>query len=147
MFCQKNSAQDVMHEWACCWGEAANHHLPIVGGFWIIQIVSMGECTRLLQNLMQILCSTRSVILNVTTIQYTCSLNSVYCPYRLVLWNCHRSCMHIPVHSPWLPGYIDVVQTVLIILTMAGLFLDRPHVSKIVNIITKAKPNRIAGWL
>ena len=27
-----------------------------------------------------------------------------------------------PVHSPWLPGYIDVAQTVLVILTMAGLF-------------------------
>ena len=32
--------------------------------------------------------------------------------------------MYIPVHSPWLPGYMDVVQTILI--TMAGLFLDRP---------------------
>ena len=30
--------------------------------------------------------------------------------------------MHIPVHSPWLPGYIDVVQTILIVLTMPGLF-------------------------
>ena len=37
--------------------------------------------------------------------------------------------MCIPVHSPWLPGYIDV-QIVLVILTMAGLFLDRPHVSE-----------------
>ena len=34
--------------------------------------------------------------------------------------------MHIPVLSPWLPGYIDVVQTIHVILTMAGLFLDRP---------------------
>ena len=33
--------------------------------------------------------------------------------------------MRIPVHFPWLPGYIDVAQTVLIILTMAGLFLHR----------------------
>ena len=30
------------------------------------------------------------------------------------------------VHSLWLPGCINVVQTILIILTMAGLFLDRP---------------------
>ena len=30
--------------------------------------------------------------------------------------------MHIPVHSPWLPGYMDVAQTVLIILTMVGFF-------------------------
>ena len=29
--------------------------------------------------------------------------------------------MHLPVHSPWLPGYIDVMPTVLMILTMAGL--------------------------
>ena len=33
--------------------------------------------------------------------------------------------MCIPVHSPWLPGYNDVMQTILVILTMAGLFLDR----------------------
>ena len=39
--------------------------------------------------------------------------------------------MLIPVHSPWPPGYIDVTQTVLIILTMAGLFPDRPHVLSI----------------
>ena len=35
--------------------------------------------------------------------------------------------MHIPVHSPWLPGYIDVTQSILIILTVAGLFPDRPQ--------------------
>ena len=29
---------------------------------------------------------------------------------------------YIPIHSPWLPDYIDVTQTILIILTMAGLF-------------------------
>ena len=34
--------------------------------------------------------------------------------------------MHVPVHSPWHPGYIDVAQTVLVILTVAGLFPDRP---------------------
>ena len=32
--------------------------------------------------------------------------------------------MHIPVHSPWLPGDIDVVQTGLVIFTMAGRFPD-----------------------
>ena len=35
-----------------------------------------------------------------------------------------------PVHSPWLPGYINVAQTVLVLLTMAGLFLDRPRISE-----------------
>ena len=34
--------------------------------------------------------------------------------------------MCIPVHSPWQPGYINVTQAILIILTMAGLFPDRP---------------------
>ena len=33
-----------------------------------------------MQNLMQIRCSTHSVILNATTTQYTCSLNSIYHP-------------------------------------------------------------------
>ena len=36
--------------------------------------------------------------------------------------------MHIPVHSPRLPGYINVMQIILIILTMAGLFPDIPHI-------------------
>ena len=35
--------------------------------------------------------------------------------------------MRIPAHPPWLPGYIQATQTVLIISTTAGLFPDRPH--------------------
>ena len=46
-------------------------------------------------------------------------------------WNCHCSHRHMPVHSPWLPGYTDVTQTTLIILTMAGLCPDRPHIQPI----------------
>ena len=57
--------------------------------------------------------------------QYTCSLNSTYHAPWLVQWSRHCSHMHIPVHSPWLPGYIGVSQTTLIILTMVGLFVDR----------------------
>ena len=34
--------------------------------------------------------------------------------------------MCIPAHSPWLPGYIDVAQTVLVILTMAGHVSGKP---------------------
>ena len=90
--------------------------------FWIIQIVSTEECSGLTQNLMWILCSTRSIILNVTVTQYTCSLNDIYHPHWLVQWSHHCSPMHIPVHPPWLPGRIDVTQTILLILTMAGLF-------------------------
>ena len=50
----KNSAWNIMHEWACCHEEAANHQLPTASAFWIIWIVSVEECSSLKQNLMQI---------------------------------------------------------------------------------------------
>ena len=34
--------------------------------------------------------------------------------------------MHIPVHSPWITGHIEVAQTGPVILTMVGLFPERP---------------------
>ena len=116
-----------MHEWACFHDEAANHQLPIAATFWTIWIVSIEECSSLMHNLMRICCSTCSVILNVTATQYTCSFNSVYCPHWLVQWNHHCPLMSIPVHSPWLPGYVNVVLTVLFILTITGIFVDKPH--------------------
>ena len=76
---QKNPTWDVMHERTCCHDEAANHQVPIAAAFWIIQIVSVEDCSSLTQNLMQICCSTRSVILNVTALQSTCSLNNIDC--------------------------------------------------------------------
>ena len=108
----KNSAWDVMHGQAHCHDEAANRQLPIGADFWIIQMVSTEECSSLMQNLMQICCSSCSVILNVTATQYTCSLNGIYHFHCLVQWSRHCSCMYIPGHSPWLPGYIYVTQTV-----------------------------------
>ena len=191
----------MMHEQACCCDEAANHQLSRAAASWIIRIVSVEECSSLTQNVMQMHCSTRSVILNAMATQCTCSLNGplvqwshpcshmcipVHSPWRpkhidvsadcsccinngwtfsgqtsyginyamtslafrrsmlfsqdhkehtciwtnlvyyLVQWGRHCSFMHIPVHSPWLPGNIDVTQTVLIVLTMAGLFPDSP---------------------
>ena len=74
---------------------------------------------------MQIRCSTCWVILNPMATQYTCSLNGVYHPHWLEQWSRHRSHTRIPVHSPWLPGYIDVTQTTLVILTMVGLPIVR----------------------
>ena len=135
----KNSAQDMMHERACCCDEAAHHQLPIATGFWIIWIVSMEESSSLTQNWMQICCSTHAVILNVTATQYTCSLNSIYRPHWLVQWSHHCSHMRIPVHSPWLPGYIHVAQNVLIIVTMAGLFPDRPHILKEIKMLSRTR--------
>ena len=123
----------MMHEWACCRDEASNYRLPIAEALWIIWIVSMEECSSLTQYLMQIHCSICSVILNVMATQYTCSLNIVYHPHWLVQWSCSSSYMYIPVYHPWLPYYINVTQTVLIILTMAGLSPDRPHISVFAN--------------
>ena len=94
--------------------------------FWIIWIVSMEECLSLMQNLIQICCSICSVTLNAMATQYTCSLKGIYFPLWQVQWSHHCSHMCMPVHSPWLPGYINVMQTILIILTMAGLFPERP---------------------
>ena len=68
-----------MHEWVHCPDEAANHQLPIATTFWIIQIVSMEECSHLMQNLMQIYCSRLSHF-EMMVAQYTCSLNGVYHP-------------------------------------------------------------------
>ena len=115
-----------MNEQVWCCDEAANHQLPISMAFWIIWIVSAEECSNLMQNLMQIYCPTRSIILNTMATQYTCSLNGIYRPHWLVQWSHHCLWMCIPVHSPWLPGSI-ISHKQFIILTMAGLFPDRPH--------------------
>ena len=50
MFHQK-TAWDVMHEGVLYRDEAANHQLPRAVAFWIIWIVSTGECSCLPQNL------------------------------------------------------------------------------------------------
>ena len=127
------SAWDVMHEQVLSWW----HHLsPVARGCspWVIWIVSAEQCSSLTQNLM-LICSTYSVIFNATATQYSCSLSGVYHPHWLVQWSCHCSHMRIPVHSPWLPSYVDVsthhyaVQTFFVILTIAELFLDRPHIN------------------
>ena len=67
---------------------------------------------------------------NASATQYTCSLNGIYFPHRQVQWSCHCSHMCIPVHSPWLPGYITVVKTILVILTKSLLPPYRPHILK-----------------
>ena len=116
------------HEQVHCHDEAVHHQLPIAVAFWIIRIVPTEECSSFTQSVMQIHCSICSIILHVTATQYTCSLKGVYHPHWLIQWSRHCSHMCIPVHSPWVPGYITVAQTIFIILTMAGLFPARPHV-------------------
>ena len=56
----KNSAWYMMHEWAHCRDESSNHQLPTAAAFWIIWIVSVEECSSLMQNLIKICCSTHS---------------------------------------------------------------------------------------
>ena len=56
---------------------------------WITQISSTKEHLILMQNSMQICCSTCSVSLNAMATQYTWSLNDAYCPHGLVQWRCH----------------------------------------------------------
>ena len=131
----------TLHETRCmsrC-DETASPQLPIAAAFWIIQTVFMKECSGLTQNWMPVCSSTHSITLNVMVTQYTCSLTGVYHPHWLVQRNSHCSHMRIPVHSPWLPGYIDVEQTVLLMLTMSTLFPDGPiitHLSENWNIWT-----------
>ena len=119
-----------MYEWAHCYDEAANHQLPRAVTFWITQITSVKECSSLMQNLMQIGRSTHSDIVTTTATYYTCSLNGVYRPHWLVQWSHHCSCMRIPVHCPWLPGYIDVAQTLLVLFNNGLTFLNRPHIHR-----------------
>ena len=153
MFGKKNSARDMMYEWAHYRDEAANHQLLIAAAFWIIWVVLAEECSSLTENMMQIRCSAHSVILNLTATQYTYSLSGIY--HWLVQWSCCPSLMLIPVHSPCLPGYINV-QTILIILTMVGLFLNRPcihskrymdvFVTKYSNFIVPGKCRQNIRW-
>ena len=93
--------------------------------FWIIQIVSTKECSSLKQDLLLYLLS-----------HFECNDHTVHVftqwhlpPLWPVQWNRHCSHMQIPVHSPQLPSYINVPQTILVIWTIAGLFPDRPCTS------------------
>ena len=92
--------------------------------FWIIWIVSVEECS----NLMQIWCKFTALLTQSFWMQepHSTASTAPLSP-QLVQRSRHCSCMHIPVPSPWLPGYVDVVQTVFVMLTMAGLFPERPR--------------------
>ena len=61
----------------------------------------MEECSRLMQNLMQIHCSTCSVILNAMTTQYTWALNGIYHAHWLT--STVKSSLFTHAHSSPLP--------------------------------------------
>ena len=125
MFCQKtlnkmryDAWADLLSWWSCQSPVAhrcsfLNHRNSFQGGMF--ELNTKFEADLLLYSLNH---------LNAMA-THLCSLNGIYHHQWLVQWSCHCSCMHIPVHSPWLPGYINITQTILVILTMIGPFLDR----------------------
>ena len=102
----KNFIGDVIQEWARSREEAANHLLP--------RAAALNHMNRFHGGMFKL--NTKfdagpllySLVLNVMATQYTCSLSGIYHPHCLVQWSRQCSRMRIPVHSPWLPGYIDV---------------------------------------
>ena len=87
-----------------------------------------GKCSSLMSNVMQIFsCVAQSFWMWWPHSTYSHSTG--VCWYHwLVQWSCHCSCMHILVPSPYLPGYTDVTETILVMLTLAGRFPGRPHI-------------------
>ena len=136
MFHQKNSAQDMMHKPVCCSDEAANHQLPIT--------VASESSDSFCRGMFKLHANFDADSLLYSLSHFECDSHTVHRltqqhlpPHWLVQWSGRCSHMCTPVHSPWLPGYIDVVQTILVILTMAGLFLDRPLTHYLTSFLTK----------
>ena len=126
-----------MHEQAHCHDEAANLQLPITVAFCIIQIISQEECSSLKQHLMQICCSNCLVFLNwwsYTTNAYSMSSTASTDQCSEVTLN--HSHMSIPGHSPWLPGCINVTQTITTVSRMVGLLPDRLYRHTYISIST-----------
>ena len=70
-----------------------------------------------------VFCPTHSVILNETVHMLTQRL--LWPPLTSTVKSSLVTHVHSSPLSSWLPGYVDVTQTILIILTMVGLFPDR----------------------
>ena len=89
LFHQK-PAQDMMHKWAHCREEPADHRLPIAEAFWISFCRGMFKANAKLDAYSLLY----SVILNVIATQYTCSFNGIYRPHWLVQWRHFLLFMH-----------------------------------------------------
>ena len=121
----KKSVWDMMHERACCHDEAVSHQLPIAVDFWIIQIVSTEECSSFMQNLMQICCSTRSVIFEYdshTVHMFTqlCLLPPLTSTVKLSLFTHAHSRPLLATRIHWYHANYSLI------LTMVKFFQDRP---------------------
>ena len=72
---------------------------------------------------MQICCTTHSLILNAMTHSTHAHSKLSTAPTMTVKLSLFTH-THTPVHSPWMPAYIIVMQTILISLKMVGLFIS-----------------------
>ena len=94
----------------------------------------MEECSSLTQNLMQICCSTHSVMFNVMATQYTstASTASLTSTVKLSLFT------HVHSSPLSLAAGLHLCHTnCFVVLTMAGLFPERPHILKRINVSFK----------
>ena len=110
----------------CVVNEAANHQFPSLlnhlnsccGGMF--KLNAKFDAALLLYSLSHLECDSHTVHM----------LTQWHLPPPMtstVKWPSLMQCTHILIHSPRLPGYISVVQTILVILTMVGLFPDIPN--------------------
>ena len=118
-----------MHEWARCCDEAANHQLSISCGLLNhLNSFHRGMCK------LPGKFDTDSLLYLLSRFEFNGHtvhmLPLQHLPPPLIstvkssLFTSH---MHVPVHCPWAPGYGDIVQTLLVILTIAGLSPHRPY--------------------
>ena len=136
-----------MHEWACCHEEAANHQLPIAAAFWIIQIVSLEECSTSTQNSMQICCSTHSFWMQwphsthahstastdllTSTVKSSLFMHAHSSPLSLAskLHWCHTNCSHY-IDNGWTFSGQTLYIKILIFLPVCSKF-SFPHESSL----------------
>ena len=109
----------MIHEWAHCCDEAANHQLAIAVAFGIM------PPNRFCGGMFKLNAKSDAYSLLCLLSHFECDGHTVHmltqwchCPPLPGKMSHHCSHMYIPVHSPWLPSYIDVMQTIIVMLTM-----------------------------
>ena len=113
----KKSAWDLMQEWVRCCDEVANHRLPTAVAFGIIGIVSAEGCSSLSKTSCRFIAQLTQSFWMWWLQNKHAHTRASTTPKWLAQWSGHCSHTRIPVHFPWLPGYMDVIQNILIILT------------------------------
>ena len=120
-FCNRSDACVGTSSWWSCQPPVAHtcsflNHLNSFCG-WMYKLNTKFDADSLLYSLSHFECDSHIVYM----LTQRCLLPPLTSTVKSY---CSRTC--IPVHSPWLPGYINFAQTVLVTLPMAEIFLDRP---------------------